>query len=221
MAIKKGCVDNRIWVFDKYNNPIKKRCSVCGEFKSIRDFGVRSSFSFGINYTCKECIRINDKLKYNTYRRYLNTTFNNMRKRCLNKNNEYYYNYGGRGISICKEWINCFDNFFEWAINHPTYSHGFHIDRIDNDGNYDPNNCEFVTRTKNNRKQSQNKLSMEIAKELRMDYNNGLAPKEISNKYNVSISLVNKMNNPRYLSYRSWRSDEWLSSNEKKDGLMK
>lgn len=77
--------------------------------------------------------------------------YHNMRYRCLNPNCRQYKNYGGRGIKICDEWLdttNGFNNFYVWAINNG-YADNLTIDRIEIDGNYEPNNCRFITKSLN------------------------------------------------------------------------
>ena len=76
-----------------------------------------------------------------------------MKRRCYNKNFKQYKDYGGRGISVCEEWLYSFRNFYDWAMSHG-FSEELEIDRIDNDGNYEPDNCRWVTHkvNANNRK---------------------------------------------------------------------
>lgn len=78
-----------------------------------------------------------------------------MKQRCYNKNNHEYNRYGGRGITICDEWKNSSETFINWA-----YKNGYDdastnrnctLDRIDNNGDYCPENCHFVTQKKNSR----------------------------------------------------------------------
>lgn len=77
----------------------------------------------------------------------LTRIYNNMKRRCYNKNDDAYPNYGGRGICVCDEWLgdNGLSNFRNWAINNG-YHNGLTIDRINNNGNYEPSNCQWITR---------------------------------------------------------------------------
>lgn len=92
-----------------------------------------------------------------------------MRSRCNNKNDKKYYRYGGRGIKICEEWSDPIV-FRQWSIENG-WKKGLTIDRIDNDGDYCPQNCRWVSVSENSRKKSTTKIDIITAQEIRSRIN--------------------------------------------------
>ena len=84
----------------------------------------------------------------------LYSVWNEMRNRCQNQNDRSYHRYGAKGISVCEEWQD-FRNFYPWAINNG-YKEGLTLDRINPLGNYEPQNCRWITIKEQQRNRSNN-----------------------------------------------------------------
>jgi hypothetical protein len=76
--------------------------------------------------------------------------------RCENPGHNRYHRYGGRGIEVCEEWHD-FTEFSKWSVK-SGYKKGYQIDRINSDGNYDPDNCRWTTSKVNNNNRSNNRI---------------------------------------------------------------
>jgi hypothetical protein len=78
-----------------------------------------------------------------------------MKARCLRESDACYYRYGGRGITVCREWQDDFARFLSDMGRRPTPQHT--LDRINNDGHYEPGNCRWATRVQQNRNKRNNR----------------------------------------------------------------
>jgi len=70
--------------------------------------------------------------------------WSNIKQRCLNPDNPYYEHYGGRGIKLYPLWVDSFEDFYAHVGDHP--GKGFELDRVNNDGDYEPGNIRWVKR---------------------------------------------------------------------------
>lgn len=81
----------------------------------------------------------------------LKSRYKHIKERCYNPNSKSYHRYGGRGIKMCDQWLNDYQSFEDWCLANG-FQEGLAIDRINNDGDYSPDNCRFVTLKENNQK---------------------------------------------------------------------
>lgn len=127
----------------------------CGNTKTIIAGNLKNGKSISCGCVQKDILRNNRKThgKSNTS---LYKLFSGIKRRCLNKNDSNFNNYGGRGIEICEEWLNDYDSFYSWA-NENGYKEGLSIERIDNDKGYNPNNCKWIEMSEQSKNRRCNK----------------------------------------------------------------
>jgi hypothetical protein len=176
IEVKPGDKYNRWTVIKEHTKSSKKvkylcQCD-CGKIKAVESYCLRSGNSKSCGCLSSE-ITSNRNLTHGLSNHRLYHVWSRMHFRCTNPNDIGYKNYGGRGISVCKEWKE-FLPFYEWAMANG-YEKNLSIDRINNDGNYEPSNCRWATRKiqNNNTRKSvhitfngQTKSLTEWAKEL-------------------------------------------------------
>ena len=88
--------------------------------------------------------------------------WNSMKQRCYNPNTTKYKDYGKRGITVCDEWRNSFEMFRDWSLQHGYYKQPVNtlykdklsIDRLDSNGNYEPDNCQWITVSENTKRKT-------------------------------------------------------------------
>jgi hypothetical protein len=119
------------------------------------------SLSRGRSTKCKACATRKCKTTHGDSRagenRPLYHVWSNMIRRCNVPSLRSYPDYGGRGICVCEEWKRDYSAFKKWALMNG-YSGGLQIDRINNDGNYEPSNCRWATPKVNVRNRRNNHL---------------------------------------------------------------
>lgn len=150
----------------KSSTKIKCQCE-CGKLKVIR-------FDYVVNGRTKSCgcYRQDNARKqseamttHNLTNTRLYSIYRAMKKRCYDYDTPKYKYYGGRGIKICSDWLDDIQNFARWSYANG-YNENLTIDRIDNNGNYEPSNCQWVDQytQQNNRR---NNIKIEYNNEIK------------------------------------------------------
>jgi hypothetical protein len=150
----------------------------CGkEFKALTS-NITSNKTISCGCKFKEVM-----VKHNLSSHILYTTWRNMMNRCFNNKHKAYVNYGGRGITICDEWLNV-ENFINDM--YPSYKSGLSIDRENNDLGYSKDNCRWTT------KEVQTQNTRLIHKHNTSGYR-GVSYRKNKNDYRSSITVNKKM----------------------------
>lgn len=135
--------------------PSNRRCIAVCECGTVRKYSCRS-IRRGHTLSCG-CLHSETIKTHGLSGHPLSAVYRSMVHRCESEKSTSYRFYGARGISVCKEWKDDFMQFYEWACSNG-WKRGMHVDRIDGDGDYCPDNCRLVTQTKNNNNRRSNKF---------------------------------------------------------------
>lgn len=178
-------------------------CIYCKSTKNMR----LSDFASDTAVSCK-C----QNIKHGMNRTKIYSVYANIKYRCYNNNHHEFHNYGGKGIVMCDEWLgeNGFANFYEWALNNG-YKEGLTIDRLDSDGNYEPNNCQWITRSENTIKS--NKICQHRKADKGTYY--GINPNgdyyefdnasQFSKEHGLNPNMVRRIANGNGKEHKNWR----------------
>jgi hypothetical protein len=114
----------------------------------------------------------------------LRIVYTNMMRRCYMPDCRTFKDYGGRGIKVCEQWAKDRAVFFAWAL--PLWSPGLTIDRIDNNGDYSPDNCRFVTQKENCRNKRNSVITEQKGKDVISRYQMGIPIARIARELSIS-----------------------------------
>jgi hypothetical protein len=129
----------------------------------------------------------NPNFKHGLSKHPLHKIWSGIKSRCYCESSSHYKDYGNRGIKVCDEWKNNFKTFYDWAINNGWQS-SLEINRINNNKNYESNNCNFVTSKINCNNKRNNKIVSYKDKQYTVA--------QLAEKYNLSWVLTNyRLNN--------------------------
>ncbi len=134
---------------------------------------------------------------YDTYELLVVKTYRawkSMIQRCTNPNRDVYKYYGGRGIKVCDRWRYSFQNFYEDVGISPN---GMELDRINNNGNYEPSNCRWTTPRKNKRNRNSTRLDEATVRAIRISFARGKTVRDIAEELDMSASHIDGIVNCR------------------------
>lgn len=127
----------------------------CGTVKAVHESSIKTGGTKSCGCWFRET-RGSLNLSHGHSKTAIYMTWTSMKMRCLNPRVRSWVDYGGRGITVCERWVNSFENFLADMGEKPDANS--QIDRIDNNGNYEPANCRWVSPAKNGRNKRNNKM---------------------------------------------------------------
>lgn len=169
----------------KEKNKVRWNCKcLCGNTTVVS----ASNLASGAVKSCGCLKKASHNVKHGQSNKRIGHIWDNMKARCCREGSQAYANYGGRGITICNEWLENSSNFYEWAFSHG-YNDSLTIERINVNGNYEPSNCvwaKWSTQARNKR----NTLGQEVANKIRLEVKAGEKINDLATKYGVHKETI-------------------------------
>lgn len=167
----------------------------CGNETAVNMNALRRGLTKSCGCIHREMMR-DRQMRHGLSRTRVYVAWQSMMTRCFNPRRSNYANYGGRGITVCERW-RTFDNFLEDMGQPPE---GMSLDRIDNEGHYQPGNCRWTTaveQANNRRPRRRVKLDASAVVEIRKQRSNGVPCVVLAEQFGVSAQTITAVANGR------------------------
>tara|TARA_R110000782_G_scaffold269537_1_gene367832 strand:+ start:59 stop:694 length:636 start_codon:yes stop_codon:yes gene_type:complete len=165
----------------------------CGKIGNFSVYKLKSGETKSCGCGCIKKGKDNPNYKGGHCRTALYSNCSGAKNRCTNPNNKDYKNYGGRGIKMYQPWVENTSLMVEYVLTLGD-KEGLQIDRIDNNGNYEPGNIRIIPSVLNCQNKSNNVVDADLVREMRIST---LTPLEIAEVYNINIWTVYNILNRR------------------------
>lgn len=142
--------------FDKSRISMWKCRCACGVERIVNGRNLKNGSSKSCGCLQRKIVS-KTSYKHGQSRSLLYQVWGNMIQRCTNENTPGYKDYGGKGVSVCAEWLKDSNSFLKWARMNG-YEKGLTLDRKNNDGDYEPSNCRWVTQKEQSYNKSNNRI---------------------------------------------------------------
>lgn len=183
----------RLVVLERANNtsPVYWRCLCdCGKTHNVQGAHLKTGNVTSCGCFANEITSVRSK-KHGLHNTPEYKTWQQMKERCFNQSGKDYNRYGGRGITVCQDWANSFERFFEHVGWRPENCKS--LDRIDNNGHYEPGNVRWATPAEQARNTRTTKFDVDTILVIRSLLAAGRSQKSLATEFCTSQQYISKI----------------------------